>query len=257
MILYYAIGGGLGHVRRACRVLDALQLDALIVGSIEAPGVLRIPASLESSIDEHRAWIRSLGASRIIADSFPLGIRGELFGIDVPLDYVARLLKWDEYRRVVPYELPRFGTAFLVEETAVRVSCDRVVAVSLSVTESGGSAAALHKWLVVHSGPADEVRELIAYAESLQAMRGIRAPLLVATRCAIDGVERTDADPVTLYAQAERIVSAAGFNVMLETGRWREKHDVLPFPRRFDDQFARAARRRRAQRDVVETIAAQ
>jgi hypothetical protein len=97
----------------------------------------------------------------------------------------------------------------------------------------------------VHSGPAEEVLELIAYTRELTTAR-----VLVATPCDVpmpDGFERVDAFPVShLYADAERIVSAAGFNVMLETEPWRDKHLVLPFPRRFDDQFARAARRRNA-----------
>jgi len=33
---------------------------------------------------------------------------------------------------------------------------------------------------------------------------------------------------------------------MLETEAWRDKHSVVPFPRKFDDQFLRAARRKRS-----------
>ncbi len=47
-----------------------------------------------------------------------------------------------------------------------------------------------------------------------------------------------------LFPAASRIISAAGFNVMLETEAWRAKHDVVPFARKFDDQYRRAARRR-------------
>jgi hypothetical protein len=94
-------------------------------------------------------------------------------------------------------------------------------------------------WLIVHSGPPHEVEELIAYTRELTTM-----PVLVATPCDVampDGFTRIDAFPAhPLFPFAERIVSAAGFNVMLETEPWREKHIVLPFPRRFDDQFARA-----------------
>ena len=48
----------------------------------------------------------------------------------------------------------------------------------------------------------------------------------------------------SLFAGAAKIISAAGFNVMLETEPYRGKHHAVPMPRRFDDQFARAARRR-------------
>jgi hypothetical protein len=110
-----------------------------------------------------------------------------------------------------------------------------------------GAVAALHKFsLIVHSGPEEEVRELVAYARELTTGR-----VLVATRCDLtlpNGFERIDAYPVThLFSHATRIISAAGFNVMLETEPYRDKHHVVPFARRFDDQFARAAQRRSAE----------
>jgi len=257
MIVYYAIGGGLGHVTRARRVLAALGIEAKIVGSSD------IPPHLEQSLAAHRAWIEDLGAERIIADTFPLGIRGELAEIAVPLDYVGRLLRWEEYRRVVPGPLPRFGTSYFAEEltpeheAAIRAASDFVWSAAAmpplllnDEIESGGHGAALQKyWIVVHSGPESEVRELLAYATSQREIRNETARIVVATRCEMEGIERIDVDPPSaLFAGASRIISAAGFNVMLETERWRDKHDVVPFVRRFDDQFTRAARRRRAQR---------
>jgi len=265
MIVYYAIGGGRGHVTRARRVLAALDVrEAIIVASIDAPGALRIPPELEQSLDAHRRWIRGLGATRIIADSFPLGIRGELAEIGVPLDHVARLLRWDAYRAAVAAPLPRFGTTWIVEplaadhDTAVRAASERVVELSLQAEDVKPAACVRPYRLVVHSGPAEEVRELVAYAEERRAIDASRARIVVATACDVDGIERVDADPPSaLFAGAERIVSAAGFNVMLETERWRQKHDVVPFARRFDDQFARAARRRASQRQVEETFTAE
>ena len=44
------------------------------------------------------------------------------------------------------------------------------------------------------------------------------------------------------FAGAERIVSAAGFNLMRQTRAFRGKQSVLPLPRRNDDQFERARR---------------
>jgi hypothetical protein len=96
--------------------------------------------------------------------------------------------------------------------------------------------------LVVHSGPEHEVRELIAYAEELQRIENDDSEIVVVSQCGI-GLDIVPAS--SLFAGAKRIVSAAGFNVMLETEPYRDKHHVVPMPRRFDDQFARAARRRR------------
>ncbi|HYI08295.1 MAG TPA: hypothetical protein VEK57_04420 [Thermoanaerobaculia bacterium] len=270
MILYYAVGGGLGHLTRGRRVLESLGLahDAAIVTASPharharvAGGipVIEVPAHLEHAVEEHRAWIRGLAAERLLVDTFPGGIQGELCGLDLdlPMDLVARLLRWDEYRRAVPGPLPSFGTTWLVEELGpshdafVRRNSRNVVPLDLSVAGAPPDADGPDTpyWLIVHSGPEDEVRELIAYTSELRALAaGAPERILVATRCSIplpEGFERIDACPATsLFPRAERIISAAGFNIMLETEPWRNKHEVVPFARRFDDQYRRAARRR-------------
>jgi len=271
MIVYYAAGGGLGHATRARRVLDALRIeDAVIVAS--APADARVTGRYR--VVQAPCDLRALDPERIIADAFPLGMFGELADVGVPLDYVARLLRWDEYRRCVPHPLPRFGTTYLAEEVTHAVPSERVVALDLRVdaapapferivdlTRSAGVLAGWTggvppprrdgaqpavgttalPWLVVHSGPESEVRELVAYAEELQRIEGDASEIVVASQCGI-GVDIIPAS--ALFAGAKRIVSAAGFNVMLETEPYRDKHHIVPMPRRFDDQFARAARRR-------------
>ena len=268
MILYYAVGGGLGHLTRGRRVLEVLGLenraalvtaspyarDARITGGIP---VIDVPARLEHEPDEHRAWLRDLirerAAERLIADAFPAGIQGELSGLPIAMDYVARILRLDEYRRVVS-DIPRFDTTWIVEELTaehqelVRAQSGRIVTLDLTPAPSAPIAPEPF-WLIVHSGPEAEVTELVEYAANLSELAGKRPErILVATRCSVllpDGFEITDEYPVTqLYPRAARIISAAGFNVMCETAAWVEKHDVVPFPRRFDDQYLRAARRR-------------
>ncbi len=269
MILYYAVGGGLGHIVRGHRVLEALGLagDAAIVTASTyardariAHGVemIEVPQRLEKNVDEHRSWLRQLihtrDATRLIADAFPGGIQGELCGLPIAMDAVARLLDWEEYRRAVEGELPRFGTTWTVEELTpahdafVRGHSARVIPLQLSA-RMGDSSPDGRYWVVVHSGPQQEVAELVAYAAELRVLTG--GPpmrILVATRSACDlpdGFERVDCHPAEhLFPLAERIISGAGFNVMLETERWRDKHEVVPFARRFDEQYLRAARRR-------------
>ena len=136
MIVYYAVGGGLGHVTRARRVLDALRIDdAVIVASVAADERVTGPYPLIAAPCD----LRSLKAERIIADAFPIGLRGELAGIDVPLDYVARLLRWDEYRRCVPAPLPRFGTTYVVEPITHEVESDAVVDLHLECARTAAA----------------------------------------------------------------------------------------------------------------------
>ena len=233
MIAYYALGGGLGHATRARRVLDALGIDdAVIVAAVRDERVTgRYPV-----VDS----LRGLNPERIIADAFPLGLFGELAEVDVPLDYVARLLRWDEYRRCVPHPLPRFGTTYVVEPVTHEVPCHRVVELTLPV-EDRHSCLSYPYWLVVHSGPQQEVHDLIAYAEELQRIERDTTRIIVVSQCGI-GIDVVPAS--SLFANAKKIISAAGFNIMLETEPYRDKHHAVPMPRRFDDQFARAARRR-------------
>lgn len=241
MIAVYAIGGGAGHVTRARRVIDALGLrgNAFILGTPSDPRaagdipLVEIPRSLEGDLDAHRAWLQTIDCERMLVDVFPAGIQGELSRFDrVPLDFIARILRVDEYRKATNYApWPKFETAYEVEEGAPHVEAQRTIQLKLATPRPRDPATREAHWLIVHSGPPAEVDELVAYARELTT-----APIVVA-----DTYPATD-----LMPGAARIVTAAGFNVMLETEPWREKHLVVPFPRRFDDQFARAARRRAA-----------
>jgi len=266
MIFYYAAGGGLGHLTRGRRVLETLGLEATIVTTSPHARDARIagrfptievPPQLEHDVAAHRDWIARLDPERLIVDTFPGGIQGELCGLDVPMDLVVRLLRWDEYRRAVPDVLPSFETAWVLEELErehdewVHANSNRVLPLALEckITEPGLTLSSESFWLIVHSGPEDEVRELIAYASELLVIENERPEkILVATQCRVQlpsGFEAIDVYPAaTMFARATRIISAAGFNVMLESNSHQDKHVVVPFPRRFDDQFRRAARRR-------------
>ena len=249
MTLYYAIGGGLGHRNRARLVLETLGIE-----NAEIMTGAEIPKGLEGDRGGHRQWLRGRVRDRhVIVDAFPLGIQGELEGLEAArVDWVARLLQWPSYRSAVPYPPPRFDTAYVVEpltpphEAFLREASARVVALNLAPPPARPPTRSIQGSyaVVVHSGPAAEVEELVAYALQLGP-----EPVLVATLCDFDllpGVDRLQTDrPFDYFEGAVRLVSGAGFNVMLETEPWRHKHHALPFPRRFDDQYLRAARRRK------------
>lgn len=228
MILYYAIGGGLGHLARARRVLTRLGL--------------RDRAVILTAAEEHRitGGIPTVTSAdftsceRIIVDAFPCGLLGELRDVNVPMDYVARLLRWDAYAEATGAVMPHFETTYVVEPLTHEIDSDQVI--DLDLSEPPDVAEEEDFWLVAHTGDDDEVRHLVDYAHEVQSIEGIDAPIVVARRTF----------PLApMLARAARIVSAAGFNIMLETEPWRHKHHVVPLPRRFDDQFTRAARRRK------------
>jgi predicted glycosyltransferase len=248
MIVYYAVGGGLGHLTRGLRVIEKLGLQDVVIVTASpyaervCRSFLRVPAHLEHDREAHRAWLRELGAERLIADTFPGGIQGELCGLDVPIDCVTRLLRWDAYRAAVPFALPEIGTTYVVEEPIVPLPTGAgrggYVALDLSLPFVEPVEEEPY-WLIVHSGPEEEVRELVAYADELRALAEKKPERVIVA-------SHADVWPASaLFPAAAKIITAAGFNVMLETEQWRAKHVAVPFARRFDDQFLRAARRKR------------
>ncbi|MFL5958130.1 MAG: hypothetical protein ACJ756_11830, partial [Solirubrobacterales bacterium] len=129
MIVYYAIGGGLGHLVRARAVLHTLGAsDAVLVTASpfandarvtgEVP-VVDVPPSLDGDRGGLRRWFAGLVAAerpeRVIVDAFPAGVVGELPELDVPVDHVARLLRWPKYARRLDRPLPRIETTFVLE----------------------------------------------------------------------------------------------------------------------------------------------
>ena len=267
MIAVYAMGGGLGHLARARRVLRALgQGDAraaILTASplARGPDIVRVPRRLAHSRTEFAAWLketlRALAPSKVVVDAFPLGILGELADPrvlpEVPLVHVARLLKWNAYRDAFAGTPRRYDETLAVEPLRathaeyLNLHSRHFHTLELPVNAQPQNKNPFGKdpvWLIVHSGPVAEVRALIEYA-SIKATNTAPRFVVVSPR-ALDlpaGVTCM-AHPRAweLFPHAERIVTACGFNSMLEAAPWRAKHLYLPLERRFDDQFLRAAR---------------
>lgn len=272
-LIYYALGGGLGHLVRARAVLERLGVlrDAVVVTAsahaddarvVAGLKVERVPPALDDDPARFRAWLREaierVDADHVCTDVFPAGILGELCAFDAgrPLTWwhVARLMRWERYAPLLTGAAPAYACCLRVEalhpehEAWLRAQCASVE--DLDLRTDGPPAPApggAGYWLVVHSGPASEVAELIDYALALRTAEGSDAPLWIASPCPPSplpsGARLIEALPVDAYfAGAQRIVTAAGYNVMRQTAAFRSRQHVLPFPRRYDDQFERAKR---------------
>ena len=264
-LLGYALGGGLGPLTRTRAVLAALGWDGE-VAVLAAPGSepagngleLLVPG-FDDAADPAAlgAWVARAIAERepdaLLVDAFPGGVLGELCGL-AALDgleriHVARLLRWGVYaRRCDGGPLPRYDAIHAVEplhpghERVLAGLADAVAPLALPVPAADARAPG-DGWLVVHTGPAREVRALARLADE---RRG-DAPLRVVTPIRVDdlpaGAERVDAVPAApLYPDAAGIVTAAGFNTVHELAPYRDRHVCVPFERRLDDQRARARR---------------
>src|SRR5437764_2652107 len=263
MILYYALGGGLGHLTRAHRVLSALGLtdraalltsssfarDGRVVGELP---VIEVPTGLGRDRAAFRRWLldtlRALAPEELIVDAFPGGILGELCELELPpARYVARRLRWPAYRRRLPGALPRYELAHVLEPLesahalALEVCASRVEALELVSPTSGEPLLDHPHTLVVHSGPDGEVGALSEYATELEPSCPLiviapRRPTWLPARAVWQDVY--PAAPHMPFA--ELVVTAAGFNAVHDLAAVSERQRVVPFPRPLDDQFARA-----------------
>jgi hypothetical protein len=267
MIVCYANGGGLGHLTRIRAYLHTLAPDApvtILTGSPFAADprvtgghpVRSAPAGLGR--DGLTRWVAAtlaeLNPAELVVDAFPAGLRGELTALPAGIRavHLARLLRWDAYAELLPPEPPRFARTYLVEPvTAAHEAYLRSVSGAVTPLElaepPAPRSAAVDGWLVVHSGPEAEIVELVEYAREMAGLEGVRPRLTLVSPSRPDGlppgVAHLDVYPAwPLFSSAERIITAAGCNVVRQLARRPERHRMMPFPRRFDDQFARAAR---------------
>jgi len=114
MVFYYAVGGGLGHLMRAKKVLRALGIESFLVitahddiptALFNPKQLLKLPSEWAKTPKKVFEWLSHHLAKRnaktLIIDTFPMGICGEVangFGaLNIESIYVARYLKWDEY----------------------------------------------------------------------------------------------------------------------------------------------------------------
>jgi len=278
------MGGGLGHLARSLAVINTLGIASqahLLTASPFADDpritagvrVTRAPQIYIGGFDSYRLWLQKLfdklRPDELFLDTFPAGIRGELCGFkplrDVPIQHVARLLRWDEYQKLLSDEPPKFTHAYILERLDHRHAQfikqqggkKRALALQYPSTASDSSVLDVEQlkrqgrpvWLVVHSGSAREVETLLDYADAMRHVENIDAELLLIARRPPERIRQVvtliDCYPASLlFSVVDRIISGCGFNVMRETEPFQHKHRFIPFARRFDDQFTRASRRR-------------
>lgn len=276
MLLYYAIGGGHGHLTRARAVLHTLRLegnamlltaspfasDSRVTGQIP---VLNVPEEVQEDAGAYRHWfqqqIERLSPERILVDTFPCGMFGELATLDVDrvlVDYVARYVRWERVQVAAGPELPEIGTTYVLEdlhpeqERVVERRSEKVEPLRLEDPPAEADGAMLRRlpdryWLVVHSGPVAEVAQLVSYAEEIQWVERSNEPIVVVTPEQFQSGKAISVDVYpasSLFENASRVITACGFNAMRQLQPSRFKHRFVPFERRFDDQFLRASRAR-------------
>ena len=117
MILYYALGGGLGHIARSFALIEKapeklLPAIRLLVSSKSAAVALpHSPCPMDTvpapAMSDRTLYVKFLSDyldrhnfSCIVMDTFPFGLLGELKDVApaLPRVLVSRYLRWDAYR---------------------------------------------------------------------------------------------------------------------------------------------------------------
>lgn len=262
MILIYAYGSGLGHLKRVTSFLKSqnyapehciLLTNSKFSEFWESGWRIVQKEDLFFSSAEFLPFIEHLiSANNIglfIVDVFPTGFYGEL---SLSLNHfegrkilLSRILS-DSYFDKNP-DIPYFDEIFIMEKGAglsqLRSGKIRYADHARNVLEEISIEIEMPYYLIIHSQPLEEVLHLYKLARMYRTNQ--KVVILTAT-----AVPETDIniEDLVLYQQkpsqslldnAEKIFSGAGFNTFQMLIPYQNKWICNPFPRTFDDQFLR------------------
>lgn len=268
MELYYAVGGGLGHISRCLKFIQQnhfAENEIIVVGSSqyfsEQITNCRVIDISNRNIQNTKKIIADImkrhSISHLYVDTFPFGLFGELHPIlnRVSATYIARILKpayfnmhmnkcrmmFKETLKIEKLPEAQISVINSISKKSVNIQFQNVIKPK-ALPDSERK-----KWLVVHSGPAEECELLCRYAHENAKARKEHIQLYLITQCKFNftGAIIFNEFPAECYFDdADMIITACGYNCMLETINYAHKHLYLPFERKYDDQFFRAKLRK-------------
>lgn len=253
-VLYYCMGGGLGHITRFNAFCHTTQTQpvlltncaAEITGQIKTfSGRCLFPDARDLSDKASLGkWLQKVLQTekprKLIVDAFPGGILGELGALpelrDLECEYLARILNINRYLPRINGILPKFSQIFRLEKLhddhenllnslSATVSDLTLVdppAIRSEGAELEGIAKMLPKkfWAIIHSGNDDEIEQLWQYARQTAELEGVNPGFVVVSPGAKPSFLPTSAMHFNIYPadlvmmRATRLFSAAGFNIM-------------------------------------------
>ena len=175
VILYYALGGGLGHLTRARKVLGETEAVLLTAsGHARDPRVtggrpvIPVPRRLGHDRAAFRAWLRmlldDLQPDELLVDAFPGGILGELCGIDASARAADRPRAALGHLRAPPRRpAPRYDVVHALEPLGYDPP-GPVESLALPTPRRASRCSTSRTRLVVHAGPEAELQQLLAHA---------------------------------------------------------------------------------------------
>jgi len=265
MNLFYAMGGGMGHLSRVHTFINQFHISPYKIltnnplaeklfnpeNILYAEGKTITQVSRQVSIAIH-----STAYNELHIDTFPVGLFGELNTIkaNIKTHYLARRLKWDAYKALVK-NIPVFNTTYCFEElepaheTFLQKTGKNILATNLQYPAPNPARIPAHLipegkplWLVVHAFIREETEALVSYAKEIAALENYNPVFVVLTDQQID-IENvfcyTYFPAYDWFPLADRIFVGGGFNSLQQAAPYRHKTTAMPFPRKYDDQFWR------------------
>jgi hypothetical protein len=268
-ILYYALGGGLGHLTRSLAIVSRmgeLAQKIRILGSSSwlpriansQPFILdSVPLACRDSLTAYlrflKDYLKAHQIQAVVMDSFPYGLLGEwrFLGPHPLRLLIARFLRWKRYRKrigPVPENFPAHSLAIEPLDPiyeAILQKHSRMVRLKSPISShwqpEDCKANAMEKtgWAVVHSGNPSEQSRLLAFARArMKAEKMADAPLnRLFPEAGIFPAQRR-------LRACSHIVCGAGYNMtaLAASPYPGQRFFLFAFERRFDDQQTRLER---------------
>lgn len=261
MKLIYAYGSGLGHLNRVLTFISyqkiPLQGCLLITNSKHLsylPKELKVKALPDAFFSgfEFSSYLKILidefSINELIVDVFPAGFYGELTNIaefNIKTTLLARILKPNYFQL---YSSPIFDTVFLMENGIVIENYQYKELTSLEIEDYSGYSSVdldLTKesfFLIIHSSSSEEVFTLYKYARLIDRNKQIYIQTY-STDFKIEDencqIIYNELPILSLIENCDKLFTAGGFNIIKITRNYRSKQYIIPFWRRYDDQFLR------------------
>jgi len=270
MILYYAMGGGLGHITRSLAIIKSSPLlkehVRLLVSSRIYP-LLQNPVQGENDIKiDHvgdeillsrksyygflENYIETNNISEIIIDTFFYGIVGEFadVAITIPKILIARYLKYDKYTKIFNKKGAFPDNTLLIEKQSKDyydfLKCNSNIKVIdrpiiLERRERAKEPPTTKSIAVVHSG--DEQERKILHDQAVK-----KAEFIDINPAKINFYypEKKIFPVINQLKGHTLIISGGGYNscaLASTKSEWQE-FSLIPFDRRYDDQHLRVRR---------------
>lgn len=268
--IYYAPGGGMGHITRAKAFIYTTRQneETFFIVTSSRYADLFFPEKCIVKIPTHfdlpgiKKWLSNFiqenTIKNVYLDTFPAGIIGEWnlkFSVDINFYYIARLLKWERYFPLIK-EIPLFKKTYFLEtlyeehENFIKKKSQFYESFFINYPKKEIDKTIIKQfktsqenWLIVHSEPEEEVESLINYSKDYARLNNKKPNYIVLTT--ISTKKKTDinymktTNAYQYFEYADKIITAAGFNIMQQIKPYADKHKAIPFDRLYDNQFFR------------------